>query len=409
MKYFGTDGIRGIYGKNLTERLAYRAALGATQYLGGECFVAMDTRVSGEALCTAVVSGLTQGGCNVKFLGVLPTPAVSFLAAKYGAGGIMISASHNPPEYNGLKFFTPKGYKFSSYHESAVEEFIDHPPARIGGGTVTDYEQGKEEYIDYVTKNAGDLSGKEVTLDCAFGAAACVAEEAFSRCGAKVRVLSGQCDGTKINCDVGALHPGFIAKYAQGLGFAFDGDADRLAVASGGEVDGDSVLYNLSILLNPVGVVGTILNNTALECALKERGISFIRTAVGDKNIGDAMRRYGFTLGGEQSGHFIISPSVSGDALKAALLLSGLNDIVRLRLVPQKGLSIRADKKILSDAKFIKIKEQCEKRIGDGRIVVRMSGTEPKIRLMAESKNEQLADEVISTLAQAICESGGSI
>ena len=402
MKYFGTDGIRGVYGENLTDRLAYRAGLAASQFFG-DCFVGMDTRSSGEALVAALAAGLMQGGCNVKIVGIVPTPCISFLAARHGVGGIMVSASHNPPEYNGLKFFSSKGYKLTAFFESSIEEYIDKPPARVGGGNIIAYKEGRDEYINWLVGVIGDLSGKEISLDCAHGAAITVAEEAFARCGANVKLYAAEKDGSKINCGVGALHPEHIASKTTGLGFAFDGDADRLAVTNGGILDGDSVLYNLSLLLSPRGVAGTVMNNIALENELKRKGVEFIRTAVGDKNISEAMRRHGFTLGGEQSGHYIISPSVSGDALFAALMLSKMDEFMRLKLVPQKVVSIESAPEVLSCAKFVRSREECEKRLlGIGRLVVRMSGTEPKIRLMAECEDVNLLNEIIGSLSETI-------
>ncbi len=402
MKYFGTDGIRGIYGETLTEELAFSAGLAAARFMGGDCFVGMDTRVSGEALLHAVTEGLIMGGCNVKNVGVVPTPAISFLAAKYGCGGIMVSASHNPPEYNGLKFFSPGGYKFTSRLESEVEKYIDSPPSKESGGRKENYKSGSEEYIEWITRGI-DLSGKEFALDCAYGAACAVAGEAFIRCGAKVKLLASSYDGSRINCGVGALHPEFIQNADCESGFAFDGDGDRLVAKSGEILDGDSLLFNLALLCKPSGVVGTIMNNMALETNLRRRGIEFVRTAVGDKNISEAMRLHNFTLGGEQSGHYIISPSVSGDALYAAMKLSQAERFIRLELVPQRAASIEAEPSVMFCPKFVKAKEGCEKRlIGKGRLVVRMSGTEPKIRLMAECKDDKLLGEIITILSETI-------
>ncbi len=401
MKYFGTDGIRGIYGETLTEELAFSAGLAAARFMGGDCFVGMDTRVSGEALLCAVTEGLIMGGCNVKNVGVVPTPAISFLAAKYDCGGIMVSASHNPPEYNGLKFFSPGGFKFTSRLESEVEKYIGSS-LDVGGGRKEDYKSGKEEYIEWVTQGV-DLGGREIALDCAYGAACAVAGEAFSRCGARVKLLASSYDGSRINCGVGALHPEFIQNADCELGFSFDGDGDRLVAKSGEILDGDSLLFNLALLCKPRGVVGTIMNNMALETELRRRGVGFVRTAVGDKNISEAMRINKFTLGGEQSGHYIISPSVSGDALYAAMKLSQIERFIRLELVPQRAASIEAEPSVMFCPKFVKAKEACEKRlIGKGRLVVRMSGTEPKIRLMAECKDEKLLGEIITILSETI-------
>lgn len=405
MKYFGTDGIRGIYGQNLDEDLAYRAGLAASGLMADECFVGMDTRVSGESLFTALAEGLMQGGINVKKVGIVPTPAISFLSKRYNKGGIMISASHNPPEYNGIKFFSSTGYKMTAFSENSIEEYIDRPPARIGGGRIINYSQGREEYISRLLELSDDLNGKTVALDCAYGAASSVAEEVFVRCGAKVKVFCDESDGSKINLGVGALNPRFIEERAEGLiGFAFDGDADRLVVTDGTALDGDSVLFNLALRIKPKGVAGTIMNNRALEAELCKRGIKFIRTAVGDKNISEAMRRHSFTLGGEQSGHYIISPAVSGDALYAALTLCKSDKFIRLKLVPQYEASIESSSEILCDPTFIAAKNDCEKAIENGRLIVRMSGTEPKIRLMAEGDDTETIKRAIDLLSSIIKE-----
>lgn len=404
MKYFGTDGIRGIYGQGLNDQLAYRVGLAASQLMDNECFVGMDTRESGEALAAAVASGLVEGGTNVKLVGIVPTPAISYLAAKHHTGGIMVSASHNPPEYNGLKFFTADGYKPTPFFESSIEEYIMRPPVRIGGGKIIEYKEGRKEYIDWLVSSGGDLSGKEITLDCAFGAASTVAEEVFDRCGARTRVFASEKDGSRINCGVGALHPRFIEeKTESGIGFAFDGDADRLVITDGRILDGDSTLYNLALSLKARGVAGTIMSNAALERELLRRGVEFVRTAVGDKNISEVMKKRGFTLGGEQSGHYIISPAVSGDALLAALMLSKSESFVRLQLVPQKEVSIDSSPKILYNDRFVKVKNECLELLGThGRLVARMSGTEPKIRLMAEGEDEILLSRIIENLSEVI-------
>ncbi len=398
MKYFGTDGIRDIYGTQLTEQLAYNAGLAASS-LFDVCFVVTDTRPSGESLSAALISGLKGGGCTVKKAGVLPTPAAAFLSGKYKAGAVAVTASHNPPMYNGLKFFY-KGYKLTSSCESMLEYEIDVPPAHIGGGNEHDYD-GKSEYINYLISTAGsDLSGKKIALDCAYGATGMVAGEVFSRCNADFTVFCDERLGEKINCGVGALFPNHVLGKAP-LGFAFDGDGDRLAVTDSDVVDGDSVLFNLSLMLSPSGVVGTVMNNLALEKELCKLNIPFIRTSVGDRHIGEAMRVHGFELGGEQSGHYIINPASSGDAMLSALLLSRLDGFKRLELVPQSESSVTSSKLVFADRRFSSVVEEC-KRTHRGRLVVRFSGTEPKIRLMAQGENERENEAAIKRLSGVI-------
>ncbi|MBR2970203.1 MAG: phosphoglucosamine mutase [Clostridia bacterium] len=408
MKYFGTDGIRGVYGEKMTEALAYNAGLGFALAFGGDVIVGTDTRTSGEALSGAVISGLLRGGCRVKRVGIVPSPCVSFLAAKHRCGGIMVSASHNPPCYNGLKFFGGNGCKLTAEDEAQVEYFMDHPIMARGYGSQFEFGEGRQEYVDFLVSQGGNLCGREVVLDCAFGAGSTVAAEAFLRCGAKVRAVNETPEGDKINCGVGALYPSFVASMTDGLGFAFDGDADRLAVTCGGEVDGDSVLYNLALLTKPRGVVGTIMNNGALECALGSLGIKFVRTAVGDKHISEEMARQGFTLGGEQSGHYIISPAVSGDGVLTALRLSAIEKFERLSLIPQRLESVSASAAVLFDHRFLRAKAECEATIGGGRLIVRASGTEAKIRVMAEGEDGNLLDRIVDLLTTTIklCEKG---
>lgn len=398
MKYFGTDGIRGIYGRELTEQLAYNAGLSASS-LFDVCFVATDTRPSGEALSAALISGLKGGGCAVRKVGILPTPAVAFLSGKYKTGGIAVTASHNPPNYNGLKFFY-KGYKLSTGCESMLEDEIDCPPAHVGGGMESEFD-GRSEYIEHLLSFAPDLGGKQIAVDCAHGATFGVAEEVFSRCGANVTAYNSDNRGIYINCGVGALHPEFVLGKAP-LCFSFDGDGDRLAVCDDSVADGDSVLYNLALMLSPSGVVGTVMNNLALETALAALNVPFIRTAVGDRHISEAMRIHGFELGGEQSGHYIISPATSGDALLSALYVSKLSEIRRLDLVPCIERSIVSSKSVYSDARFSKMVCECKRSLCGGRLVVRMSGTEPKIRLMAQGDDEGKSASVIDALQNEI-------
>ncbi len=398
MKYFGTDGIRGIYDRDLTRQLAYNAGLAASS-LFDVCFVATDTRKSGEELSSALISGLKGGGCAVRKVGILPTPAVAFLSGKYGSGGIAVTASHNPPCYNGLKFFY-KGCKLTSSCESLLEDDIDSPPAHIGGGMESEYD-GRSEYIEYLLKNAPDLSGKHIAVDCAHGATFSVAQEVFSRCGARLTAVCCDDRGEEINCGVGALYPQNVLGKAP-LCFSFDGDGDRLAVCDRSVVDGDSVLFNLALMLSPSGVVGTVMNNLALERALAARNVPFVRTAVGDKHIGECMRSCGYELGGEQSGHYIISPATSGDALLSALKVSEMDVIERLDLVPCVERSILSSKAVFASERLQKAVNESRATLGDGRLVVRMSGTEPKIRLMAQGEDESKLVGIIGELEKTI-------
>lgn len=414
-KYFGTDGIRGKYGEKLDEALAYKTGLALGEYFGaGKFAVGRDTRVSGEELERGLVKGITDAGGEAVILGILPTPAVAALTIKYGAKcGVMISASHNPPEYNGIKVFDRNGVKLTEEQEGSVEYYIDNAPDVRGGGKVTTKSGGKLEYVDYVVKTVNaDFRGLKVWLDCGYGAASTVAEEAFRRSGATVNVDNCSLRGEKINSGCGALHPDYVRNSMKGtdcrLGFAFDGDADRLAVVTDGEIlDGDTVLYNIQkgMDINRGTVVGTVLNNLALEKRLERDGRRLVRTPVGDKYICDLMFREGYNVGGEQSGHYIVYPAATtGDGIMTAMFFAKslykdgkLEATEKLDLVPQKAIAEYADPSIMFDPKLRKLTEKAENELGgNGRIIVRYSGTEPKIRVMVEAYDPEKVDEILS-------------
>lgn len=414
-KYFGTDGIRGKYGEKLDEALAYKTGLALGEYFGaGKFAVGRDTRVSGEDLERGLVKGITDAGGEAVLLGILPTPAVAALTIKYGGKcGVMISASHNPPEYNGIKVFDRNGVKLTEEQEGSVEYYIDNAPDVRGGGKVTTKSGGKLEYVDYVVKTVNaDFRGLKVWLDCGYGAASTVAEEAFRRSGATVNVDNCSLRGEKINSGCGALHPDYVRNSMKGtdcrLGFAFDGDADRLAVVTDGEIlDGDTVLYNIQkgMGINHGTVVGTVLNNLALEKRLERDGRRLVRTPVGDKYICDLMFREGYNVGGEQSGHYIVYPAATtGDGIMTAMFFAKslykdgkLEAPEKLDLVPQKAIAEYADPSIMFDPKLRKLTEKAENELGgNGRIIVRYSGTEPKIRVMVEAYDPEKVDEILS-------------
>ena len=422
MKYFGTDGIRGKYGEKLDASLAYKTGKALCQYFGkGDYVVGRDTRVSGSALEKAIVDGITDAGGNAVLLGILPTPAVAHLAVTTKARcGVMISASHNPPEYNGIKVFDCNGIKLTPEQENSIEYYIDNPPVFEGEkGKTVNYVAARKKYIDFLTATAdADFSGLKVWLDCAYGASATVAKQVFESLGATVMVDNSSLRGEKINSGCGALHPDYVARSMEGtdcrLGFAFDGDADRLAVVMDGEViDGDTVLYNISksIPLKDNVVVGTVLNNLALEKALMKDGKKLLRTPVGDKHICDLMYRNGYNLGGEQSGHYIVYPAATtGDGILSAIFLTKalfrdgeLHAPEKLSLVPQKAIAEYAEPAIMYDKWILYLLEESEQKLaGNGRIIMRMSGTEPKVRVMAESENGALVDEILSEFKKYI-------
>lgn len=421
-KYFGTDGIRGKYGDNLDAGLSYKTGRAVAALFGkGECFIGRDTRVSGPEIEAALVKGLTEGGMNAVLLGVLPTPAVAHLTVAHGAlCGIMISASHNPPEYNGIKIFDGFGLKLSEEQEGGIEYYIDNmPPQSEKKGKTTRFDNGKEEYADYIVKTADcDLGGLKVWLDCGYGASGGVAGDIFRRLGASTEVDNCSMRGEKINAGCGALHPDYVANSMKGsdcrVGFSFDGDADRLSVVFDGQVlDGDSVLYNMSKGMKLSGgvVVGTVLSNLALEKQLESDGLRLVRTAVGDKFICEMLFRNKYNLGGEQSGHYIISPqATTGDGILSALFFlktlyygKELHEPVKLALCPQKAIAEYAPPTIVYEKGFIDLTEKyAEKLRGIGRIVARYSGTEPKVRVMVECSRAELVDVILKEFREYI-------
>ncbi|MDR1092867.1 MAG: phosphoglucosamine mutase [Clostridiales bacterium] len=477
MKYFGTDGIRGLYGESLTEDVAYRAGRAvAAHFKSGKVVLGRDTRTSGESLAHAAARGLADGGLDVLDAGIAPTPAVSYLTdSLQAAAGVMISASHNPPEYNGIKVFGARGRKLTEEQETAVEAFMngaggfkyasaatvkdsadgfrqtasaatvkdsaDGFQQTVNAGAIKDSAGGFQQTFNtaavkggagairrdgallerYVAHIVGQfdfsgVKGAEIALDCGFGAAGGAAPEVFRRLGFKPKALHCEPRGREINRDCGALHPENIGRQMGGavFGFAFDGDADRLSVnCKGGEIDGDSVLYNLSraMALKDNVVVGTVLNNLALETTLARDGKKLIRTDVGDKYISALMFERGYNLGGEQSGHFIIAPDAqTGDGILAALWFmrslytgGGFREPERLALYAQGSISELAGKEVLDDPGFRALIDKHSRLFGgNGRILVRMSGTEPKARVMAEGADEARVREALEAAREYI-------
>lgn len=421
-KYFGTDGIRGKYGDNLDADLAYKTGLAVGAYFGsGVCYIGRDTRVSGPEIEGALVRGITNSGMNVVLLGIIPTPAVAYLSISHNAAcGIMVSASHNPPEYNGIKIFDGNGIKLTEEQEGSIEYYIDNIPLPSNNkGVCKELKTAHDEYVSYIVKAVdADFSGLKVWLDCGYGASATVAKEAFEKLGATVTIENYTLRGEKINSGCGALYPYYVRNSMVGtdykIGFSFDGDADRLSVVYDGDIiDGDTVLYNISkdMPLEDNVVVGTVLSNLALEEKLKEDGRRLVRTPVGDKYICDLMFRKHYNLGGEQSGHYIVYPAATtGDGVMSAMFLckslyknGKFNALEKLKLCPQKAIAEYASPSIMYEPQMVALIEQYTAKLaGIGRLIVRMSGTEPKIRVMAESSNVALVDEVLKVFKEYI-------
>lgn len=441
-RLFGTDGVRGIANAELTCERALKIgrALSAVLSPKGEkanVVVGMDTRLSSEMLCAALCAGLCSAGSDCTLLGVLPTPAVAHLVQKYGAkAGVMISASHNPYPYNGVKVFGEEGFKLSDELEEQIESIVldDTPPVSLppahGIGKVTRAENAVEDYIDYLRGCiSARLDGLHLVLDCANGAASTTAERLFSSLGAKCTVLSAAPNGTNINdacgsTDLRALRLR-VKEEGADAGLAFDGDADRLLAVDekGNEVDGDFIMALLSLALKEKGklkregVVGTIMNNFGLTRFCEEHGMRFITTNVGDRYVLETINRDGYSFGGEQSGHIVLRElSTTGDGQLTALCLLArmketgltLSELCKvMKKYPQRTVNVSATREgklaVFTDSEIKRAVSEVEERLGGkGRIVLRPSGTEPVVRVMVEAENEEEVEELCSFLASVI-------
>jgi phosphoglucosamine mutase len=398
-RYFGTDGVRGIVGQDLTvdlvERLGRASALWSK---GGRVFVGRDTRASGFELEEAFARGVASAGGNAVLGGVLPTPAVALLALDLGA---VISASHNPPEYNGVKLFDADGQKLTDSAEEELEALLD-APAVGEPGQVDHVEVATDSYFEHILDRFGsDLSGLRIAVDCANGAYSGIAPQAFERLGAEVAPVAAAPDGENINVGCGAtdlsLLQGIVTEGGYDLGIAFDGDGDRmLAVdAEGNGVDGDQILAILALDLKVDQVAVTVMTNLGFHRLMGERGIGVQTTDVGDRYVLEALRESGGLLGGEQSGHIIyLRDHVTGDGLAAALLLCGalkgrtLQEAAAVMpRYPQVQEAIPVAEKKLPPSLMAEI-ERINGELGErGRVLVRPSGTEPVVRVLAEAQD----------------------
>jgi phosphoglucosamine mutase len=444
-KYFGTDGVRGVANQELTPELAYKIgrcggfAL-TRQAKHPQVVIGMDTRISGPMLESALVAGLLSIGANVIRLGVVSTPAVAYLTRKLGAdAGVMISASHNPVEDNGIKFFGADGFKLTDETELEIEKLIDALvdalPRPIGGelGTLTEYLSGKSDYVNFLkTTVKTDFSGLRIVLDCAHGAAYELAPRVFRELGAEVITIFAEPNGRNINDHCGSTHPEFlreeVLKQKADLGLSFDGDADRLIAVddTGAEIDGDFLLticgdaMNRDGKLNHGTIVTTVMANLGFFQGAKNLGLNTAKTSVGDRYVMEEMRRGGFNLGGEQSGHVIfLDHNTTGDGILSGLQLvdtiiqSGkkLSELkLKMRKFPQVLVNVRVGDKIKLNGNEVveaAIREVEEKLAENGRVLVRPSGTESLIRVMAEGPEikelevyvKQIADVIVEQLA----------
>jgi phosphoglucosamine mutase len=417
-RYFGTDGVRGVVGQDLTVELVEKLGKAATLWSkGGRVFVGRDTRGSGPELEEAFARGVVEAGGNAVLAGVLPTPAVALLALDLG---VVVSASHNPPEYNGIKFFDRDGQKLTDQAEEEIEALLEEEGS--GGGEIDRVGVATDSYLEHITERFGsDLSGLRIAVDCANGAYSAVAPKAFQQLGADVTAIAAEPDGTNINLGCGATDLALLQRTVlQGdfdLGVAFDGDGDRmLAVdANGTPVDGDQILAVLADHLKVDLVAVTVMTNLGFHRFARERDIRLVTTDVGDRYVLEALREHGGLLGGEQSGHIIyLKDHVTGDGLAAALLLCAairgrtLSEAAAiLPRYPQAKQNVRVENvRVGSKRVPERVRDEVERvnteLDGSGRILVRPSGTEPVIRVLAEAENARKAEELCATISALV-------
>ncbi|HOL55612.1 MAG TPA: phosphoglucosamine mutase [bacterium] len=438
-KLFGTDGVRGVANLDLTPELALKVAKAGGYYLGAgsdkPCFlVGRDTRCSGDMIAGAVIAGLCSVGVDVIDIGILPTPGIAYLTRKLKVNaGIVISASHNPIEDNGIKFFDSNGYKLSDEMEEDIEQLLDMDLPRPNGvkiGKVKVLPDAYELYVDYLIDQVGiRLDGLRVVLDCAYGAAYKVAPLVYRSLGADVISINDIPLGEKINVNCGSTHPGIIReeirKYPGSIGISFDGDSDRVVLVDeeGNILDGDNILaiWGIELFrgekLRNNTVVGTILSNMGLEIALLKYGIRLVRSDVGDRYVLEEMFRNNAVIGGEPSGHIIYLPGVTtGDGIYTSLMilkilketgrtLSSFKDIM-IRY-PQISRNIKVKDKIgiLEDIHMKNLKEYLNIILaGRGRFIIRPSGTEPYLRIMLEGEDEKSLERLMEEITGKVRE-----
>ena len=412
-RYFGTDGVRGVVGETLTPELVERVGRAVTLWSGrGRVLVGRDTRGSGPELEEALARGIVEAGGTAILAGVLPTPAVALLAQDLG---LVVSASHNPPEYNGVKVFDREGHKLTDEDELEIEALMD--TAGPGGGAVERAEDAAVGYVVHVVEHFGSaLDGLRIAVDCANGAFSGIAPAVFERLGADVTPIASDPDGTNINVGCGAtdlsLLRSTVRAGAYDLGVAFDGDGDRmLAVdASGEPVDGDQILAICALALEPELVVVTTMTNLGFHRLMEEHGIRVVTTDVGDRYVLEALRNEGGTLGGEQSGHLIVLDGhVTGDGLAAALTLCRALDGRSLEeaaavmpMYAQVKENVRVDRGEVPEVVVSEVERLNAELVGRGRILVRPSGTEPLIRVLAEMETAEEAEALCGSIADLV-------
>ncbi|MFI3084314.1 MULTISPECIES: phosphoglucosamine mutase [Streptococcus] len=441
-KYFGTDGVRGEANVELTPELAFKLGRFGGYVLSQHetdvprVFVARDTRISGQMLEAALIAGLLSVGIHVYKLGVLATPGVAHLVkTEKASAGVMISASHNPAQDNGIKFFAGDGFKLDDALEAEIEALLDAEEDTLprlsaqGLGDVVEYPEGLRKYQQFLVSTGTDLDGMKVALDTANGAAATSARQIFVDLGADLTVMAEKPDGLNINEGVGSTHPEklqeLVKETGSQIGLAFDGDSDRLiAVDENGDlVDGDRIMYIVGKYLADRGllakntIVTTVMSNLGFHKALDREGIEKAVTAVGDRYVVEEMRKEGYNVGGEQSGHVILMDyNTTGDGQLTAVQLTKiiketgkkLSELAaEVTIYPQKLVNIRVENSMKDKAMEVPaiaaIIEKMEAEMaGNGRILVRPSGTEPLLRVMAEAPTDAEVDYYVDTIADVV-------
>ena len=447
-KYFGTDGVRGVANSELTAELAYRLGRAGGYVLSkhlpeGEqpkVLIGRDTRISGHMLEGALIAGLLSIGAEVMRLGVITTPGVAYLTKSLDAtAGVMISASHNPVADNGIKFFGSDGFKLDDATEQEIEDILDAAedtlprPTGKDLGFVSDYYEGAQKYLQMLKQTVEeDFDGLHIALDCAHGATSGLAARLFADLEANVSTIGNSPNGLNINEGVGSTHPEHLAKFVRekgaDMGLAFDGDGDRLiAIDENGEiVDGDKIMYICGKYLSEKGrlkdntIVATVMSNLGFHKAVEEAGMTALQTAVGDRYVVEEMKKHQYTLGGEQSGHLIfLDHSTTGDGMLSGVQLAEivkstgrkLSELAaEMPVYPQKLVNIRVTNKndaMNGERVLATIKEAEAEMAGNGRILVRASGTEPLVRVMVQAPTAEECDRYVEKIAQVVREDYG--
>ena len=442
-KLFGTDGVRGVANEELTCELAYKIGKCAAYVLTGEIkhkpkiLIGKDTRISGDMLEAALTAGLCSVGAQVVHLGVIPTPAVAYLTRKYGAdAGVVISASHNSAEYNGIKIFNSNGYKLNDDIEEHIERLILEDDSEItiptgdDVGTVSRADSAVDDYVKFAKSTIDcDLTGMRIAVDCANGASCVSATKVLVDLGAEIYAVSNHPNGTNINLGCGSTHTEKFGEYVKNInvdiGLSFDGDADRLLVVdeNGELIDGDKIMMicaeNLKEngLLNKDTLVVTVMTNLGLILAAKEKGIKTVQTSVGDRYVLEEMLKSGYSLGGEQSGHIIfLDHNTTGDGLVSALQLLSIikktgkkvSDLAKVfKTLPQATVNAKVKNTTkydyVKDSVIMSEIENLEKEFSEsGRVLIRPSGTEPFVRVMIEGPSQTVVEQKANYLAKLI-------